>query len=126
MGLEFSPVLMRCPASGGNPRELGQRESLPMLLLLAGGGGTVIKFGEFIMILELHRQGLKIAAIARQLRVDRKTVPQIHLPRSGAASLWSSTAPDRRAPIPFCRICARLAAFPGLTAMRLWRELRER
>jgi transposase len=45
-----------------------------MLLPLAGGSGTVIKFGEFIMILELHRQGLKVAAIARQLGVDRKTV----------------------------------------------------
>jgi hypothetical protein len=44
-----------------------------MLLPLAGGSGTVIKFGEFIMILELHRPGLKVAAIARQLGVDRKT-----------------------------------------------------
>jgi transposase len=26
------------------------------------------------MILELHRQGLKVAAIARQLGIDRKTV----------------------------------------------------
>ena len=34
----------------------------------------MVKFGEFIMILELHRQGLKVAAIARQLGVDRKTV----------------------------------------------------
>jgi transposase len=30
----------------------------------------------------------------------------------------------RRAPIHFCRICA--VAFPGLTAVRLWREMRER
>jgi hypothetical protein len=44
-----------------------------MLLLVAGGSSTVVKFGEFIMILELHRQGLKVAAIARQLGVDRKT-----------------------------------------------------
>ena len=34
----------------------------------------MVKFGELIMILELHRQGLKVAAIARQLGVDRKTV----------------------------------------------------
>ena len=34
----------------------------------------MVKFGEFIMILELHRQGLKVAAIARQLGIDRKTV----------------------------------------------------
>jgi hypothetical protein len=47
---------------------------LPVLLPLAGGSGTAVKFGEFIMILELHRQGLKVAAIARQLGVDRKTV----------------------------------------------------
>ena len=45
-----------------------------MLLPLAGGSSTVVKFGEFIMILELYRQGLKVAAIARQLGVDRKTV----------------------------------------------------
>jgi hypothetical protein len=45
-----------------------------MLLPLAGGSGTVVTFGEFIMILELHRQGLKVAAIARQLGIDRKTV----------------------------------------------------
>jgi hypothetical protein len=35
---------------------------------------TKLKFGEFIMILELHRQGLKVAAIARQLGIDGKTV----------------------------------------------------
>ena len=45
-----------------------------MLLPLAGGRDTVVRFGEFIMILELHRQGLKVAAIARQLGIDRKTV----------------------------------------------------
>ncbi len=41
--------------------QLGQRESCPMLFPLAGGVGTVVKFGEFIAILELHRQGLKVA-----------------------------------------------------------------
>ena len=45
-----------------------------MLLPLAGGRDTVVRFGEFIMILELHRQGLNVAAIARQLGIDRKTV----------------------------------------------------
>ena len=34
----------------------------------------MIKLGELVMILELHRQGLKISAIARQLGMDRKTV----------------------------------------------------
>jgi hypothetical protein len=58
---------------GQRPRARSAR-FLPMLLPLAGGRGTVVKFGEFIMILELHRQGLKVAAIARQLGIDRKTV----------------------------------------------------
>ena len=34
----------------------------------------MIKLGELVMILELHRQGLKVSAIARQLGLDRKTV----------------------------------------------------
>src|SRR3954449_8434778 len=38
-----------------------------MLLPLAGGSGTVVTLGELMMILELHRQGLKVSAIARQL-----------------------------------------------------------
>lgn len=32
------------------------------------------KLGELMMILDLHRQGVKIAVIARQVGVDRKTV----------------------------------------------------
>jgi hypothetical protein len=44
-----------CPESlvGANPADASP---------LAGGSGTVVTFGEFIMILELHRQGLKVAA----------------------------------------------------------------
>ena len=45
-----------------------------MLVPLAGGIGTVVKLGELMMILELHRQGLTVSAIARQLGMDRKTV----------------------------------------------------
>jgi len=32
------------------------------------------KLGDLMMILDLHRQGLKVAVIARQVGVDRKTV----------------------------------------------------
>src|SRR5271165_3097188 len=45
-----------------------------MLFPLAGGNGAVIKLGELVMILDLHRQGLSVSAIARQLGVDRKAV----------------------------------------------------
>jgi transposase len=34
----------------------------------------VIQLGELIMILDLHRQGLSVSAIARRVGVDRKTV----------------------------------------------------
>ena len=46
----------------------------PMLFPLVGGSGAVIKLGELVMILDLHRQGLSVSAFARQLCVDRKTV----------------------------------------------------
>jgi hypothetical protein len=45
-----------------------------MLFPLAGGSGAVIKLGELLMILDLHRQGLSVSAIARHLCSDRKTV----------------------------------------------------
>ena len=34
----------------------------------------MIKLGEVVMILDLHRQGLTVSAIARELGIDRKTV----------------------------------------------------
>ncbi len=43
----------------------------------------MIKLGELVMNLDLHRQGLSVSAIARQLCVDRKTV------RSAIARGWS-------------------------------------
>ena len=34
----------------------------------------MVTLGEVVMILELHRQGLKVSAIARQTGLDRKTI----------------------------------------------------
>jgi transposase len=93
----------------------------------AGGReGAVIKLGEIVMILELHRQGVSVSAIARQLGIDRKTVRK-HI----AAGL---TAPRYKARPPRERVIAsfepylreRLAAYPALTGRRLWREIKER
>jgi transposase len=78
------------------------------------------------MILDLHRQGLSISQIARRLDIDRKTV------RTYLAKGLEPPAYKKRAPAPtvlegFSRyLHERLAAFPGLTAVRLWREIRER
>src|ERR1700730_16989582 len=37
-------------------------------------GETVIQLGELVMILDLHRQGLSVSAIARACGIDRKTI----------------------------------------------------
>src|SRR4051794_27447540 len=79
-----------------------------------------------MMILELHRQGLKVSAIARQLGIDRKTVRRYIAPGLEPPT-YGRRAPRQRSTdrfLPYVR--ERLAAFPGLTAVRLWRELRER
>jgi transposase len=110
----------------GMPRKLSQSESVPMLLPLAGGSGTMIKLGELVMILELHRQGLKVSAIARQLGLDRKTVRR-YIERGLEPPSYGPRPPQPRSTDPFLSyLHERLAAYPGLTAVRLWRELRER
>jgi transposase len=78
------------------------------------------------MILELHRQGLKVAAIARQLGIDRKTVAK-YIARGLEPPAYGPRPPRLRATDPFVPyLRERLSAYPGLTAVRLWRELKER
>ena len=85
----------------------------------------MVRLGEIVMILELHRQGISISAIARQAGLDRKTVrryiaqglePPTYGPRQ-------PRVPQLRAFEPYLR--QRLAAFPQLTGRRLHRELRD-
>ena len=98
----------------------------PMLVPLAGGSSTVVNLGEVMMILELHRQGLKVSAIARQLGVDRKTVRK-YIARGLEPPAYGPRPPQQKGTdlfLPYLR--ERLAAFPGLTAVRLCRELCER
>jgi transposase len=97
-----------------------------MLLPSAGGSGTVVTLGEVVMILELHRQGLQVAAIARQLGIDRKTVAK-YIARGLEPPCYGPRAPRPKGTDPFLPyLRERLAAYPGLTAVRLWRELRDR
>ncbi len=86
----------------------------------------MIKLGDVVTILDLHRQGLSIAAIARQLNVDRKTVrrriagglePPVYGPRAPRPTIIDPFKPY---------LGERVSAYPGLTAVRLWRELRDR
>src|ERR1700750_2563494 len=93
---------------------------------LLPGGSSLVRLGEIVMILELHRQGVSISAIARQVGLDRKTVrryisqglePPTYGPRQPRVTLLQAFEPFLR---------QRLAAFPQLTGRRLHRELRDR
>lgn len=79
-----------------------------------------------MMILDLHRQGVKIAAIARQVGVDRKTVRK-YIRRGMEMPKYGPRQPRERLLDPhidYLRV--RLASYPGLSAQRLTREIRER
>ena len=66
----------------------------------------MVKLGELMMILELHRQGLTVSAIARQLGIDRKTVRK-YIARGLEPPTYGPRPPrPRGAPIASCRICA--------------------
>ena len=80
-----------------------------------------------MMILDLHRQGLSVTAIARRTGRDPKTIrkyierglePPVYGPRQVGR-------PNKLVPfIDYLR--ERVTAFPDLSAVRLTRELRER
>ena len=87
----------------------------------------MIQLGDLVVILDLHRQGLSISAIARRTGRDPKTIrkyiarglePPAYGPRQAGR-------PSKLAPyLDYLR--ERIAAFPDLSAVRLTRELRER
>lgn len=86
----------------------------------------MIRLGEAMMILELHRQGLSVTAIARRTGRDPKTVRK-YIERGVEVPVYGprqSGRPSKIAPyMEFLR--ERVIAFPELTATRLTREIRE-
>jgi transposase len=90
------------------------------------GAARLVQLGELIMILDLHRQGLSISAIARRTGRDPKTIRKyiergLELP---AYSPRRAGRPNKLAPyLGYLR--ERVAAFPELSAVRLTREIRE-
>jgi transposase len=86
----------------------------------------MVRLGELMMILELHRQGVPITAIARRTGRDPKTVRKyiergIEAPAYGPRSIGR---PSKLAPyLDFLR--ERVTAYPELSAARLTREIRE-
>jgi len=92
-----------------------------------GGAARVVQLGELLMILDLHRQGLSVTAIARRTGRDPKTVRK-YIERGLEPPVYGPRQVGRPAKLlPFVDyVRERLAAFPDLTATRLLREIRER
>ena len=85
----------------------------------------MIQLGELIMILDLHRQGLSVSAIARRVGIDRKTARK-YIERGLEPPSYGPRQPRARRLEPFeAYLRQRVAAYPGLTASRLMREIRE-
>lgn len=86
----------------------------------------MVQLGELMMILELHRQGLSVSAIARRTGRDPKTVRK-YIERGVEAPAYgprSAGRPSKLMPyLDFLR--ERVTAFPDLSAARLTREIRE-
>jgi transposase len=78
------------------------------------------------MILDLHRQGVGISAIARRTGLDRKTVRKV-IASGLEPAVYGPRPPRARKLQPFeAYLRERLAAVPELTGCRLHREIRER
>ena len=85
----------------------------------------MIRLGELVMILDLHRQGLSVSAIARQLECDRKTVRK-YIGRGLDPPTYGPRQPRSTVVTPFePYLRERIAAFPELTGTRLLREIKE-
>jgi transposase len=76
------------------------------------------------VILDLHRQGLSVSAIARQLELDRKTVRK-YIARGLEPPVYGPRAPRPTKIEPFLPFLRdRIRAYPELTGIRLLREVR--
>jgi transposase len=86
----------------------------------------VIKLGEVVVILDLHRQGLSVSAIARECGLDRKTVRR-YIERGLEPPAYGPRRPRPTLLDPFAGyLRERVNTYPALTGTRLLRELRER
>jgi transposase len=85
----------------------------------------VVRLGELVMILDLHRQGLSVSAIARRVGTDRKTVRK-YIERGLEPPVYQARQPRPAKVAPFHPyLRERMAAYPDLTGSRLHREIRD-
>lgn len=86
----------------------------------------MIRLGEAMMILELHRKGLSVTAIACRTGRDPKTVRK-YIERGVEMPVYGPRKPGRPGKLsPYLAFLReRVSRFPELTAARLTREIRE-
>ena len=72
-------------------------------LSIGGRGAAVVQLGELVMILDLHRQGLSVSAIARQLNLDRKTVRK-YVERGLEPPVYGPRQPRATVVMPFAQV----------------------
>jgi len=95
-----------------------------MLSLISFWELALVELGEVMTILELHRQGLSISAIASRLGMDRKTVRK-YINNGIQAPRYGPRVPRPRVMDPFVDyVTERVRAFPELSIERLLREIR--
>ncbi len=86
----------------------------------------MVTLGELVMILDLHRQGLSISAIARRTGMDRSTVAK-YVRRGLEPPCYGPRNPRPTVITPVeAYLRERIAAFPDLNGSRLFREVQER
>ena len=86
----------------------------------AGGHARAI-----VLIHDLKRQGLSISAIARKVRLDRKTVRR-YLERGVEPPVYGPRAPRPRHLEPYeAYLRERILSYPDLSGKRLLREIRD-
>ena len=85
----------------------------------------VVRIGELVVILDLHRQGLTISAIAQRTGLDRKTVRK-YIAAGLEPPAYGPRQPRPTKVAPFhAFLCQRVQAYPELTVARLHREIGE-
>ena len=88
-------------------------------------GDLVVDLLGLMMILDLHKQGLSVSAIAQRTGLDRKTVRK-YIERGAVAPQYSPRPPRPTVIEPFeAFVRERVAAWPELTGTRLLREIRQ-
>lgn len=86
----------------------------------------MVNLKEWMMILELHQQGLSVSAIAERTGHDRKTVRKV-IQRGLVVPKYACRTPRPTLLGPYeSYLRERVTAWPELSGVRLLRELRER